>query len=64
MDDLRSMARASKNPKLHFLEIRGASHFSVLAPTNRLIAQKLLRDTGAECNLTFTEDEVKKAVNR
>jgi Fe-S cluster assembly iron-binding protein IscA/pimeloyl-ACP methyl ester carboxylesterase len=59
-DSLRSMARTSKNPKVHFLEVKGANHFDVLAPTNRLIAEKLLRDTGPECNLTFTAEEVSK----
>jgi dipeptidyl aminopeptidase/acylaminoacyl peptidase len=57
---LRTMARTSKNPKVHFLEVKGANHFDLLAPTNRLIAQKVLRDTAPECNLTFTEEEVSK----
>src|SRR5262249_880533 len=63
-DALRSLARASKNPKAHFLAVKGANPFDVLGPTNRLIAGKVLLDTGAECNLSFTEGEVSKAFAR
>ena len=54
------MARASTNPKLRFLTVRGANHFSILAPTTRLIADKVLRDTEPTGNLAFTEDEVNR----
>ena len=54
---LRAMERAANNPKARFFVVKGASHFSVLAPTNRLIAEKILKDTGPACNLTFTEEE-------
>jgi Fe-S cluster assembly iron-binding protein IscA/dienelactone hydrolase len=60
VDSLQSMARSSKNPKVQFFEIRGANHFDLLAPTNRLIAEKILRDTGPTCNLAFTEVELNK----
>ena len=61
---LRSMAKASKNPKVQFLAINGATHFSALSQTNRIIAEKLLKDTDAECNLSFTEEEVSKPFKR
>jgi dipeptidyl aminopeptidase/acylaminoacyl peptidase len=61
---LQAMARSSTNPKAHFLTVRGANHFSTLAPTNRLIAERILRDTGPACNLTFTEAEVSKPFAR
>jgi dipeptidyl aminopeptidase/acylaminoacyl peptidase len=57
---LQAMARTSTNPRVVFLPVRGATHFSILLPTTRLIAGKILRDDGPECNLTFTEDEVSK----
>ena len=62
ISSLKTMARASKNPNAHFLPVQGATHFSVLAPVNRLLAQKILADTGPACNITVTEDEVNKAV--
>jgi acetyl esterase/lipase len=64
VDSLRAMARTSTNPQAHFLPVRGADHFSILAPTTRLIAEKVLRDTGLACNLTFSEDEVSKPFGR
>jgi dienelactone hydrolase len=61
---LQAMARASKNPNAHFLAVRGASHFSILAPATRVIAGKILSDTGATCNLTFTEQEMGKLLGK
>lgn len=55
---LQALARFSSNPNAHFIPVRGANHFSVLAPATRLLADKVLHDTGPICNLTFTEDEM------
>jgi dipeptidyl aminopeptidase/acylaminoacyl peptidase len=55
---LRLMARASTNPLLHFHEVAGADHFSILAPTNRLIASKILRDDAPATNIEFTAQEL------
>jgi dienelactone hydrolase len=57
---LQAMARTSTNPKAHFLAVRGANHFSILAPTNSLIATRIRRDDGQACNLAFTEEELSK----
>jgi acetyl esterase/lipase len=57
---LRAMARSSTNSNVHFVPVRGANHFSSLAPTTRLIADRILRDDGTACNLSFTEEEVSK----
>ncbi len=38
--------------------MQGATHFSILAPVNKLIAKKVLADTGTETNLSFTEAEL------
>lgn len=62
VDSLQAMARASTNPQLHFLLVQGASHFSVLAPVCRLLADKVVHDTGAAGSLTLTEGEVNGAV--
>jgi dipeptidyl aminopeptidase/acylaminoacyl peptidase len=42
IDSLRTMAKSSQNANAHFLAVNGATHFSILAPTNRLIADKIL----------------------
>jgi dienelactone hydrolase len=64
LDSLQAMSRASTNPLIHFLPVKGANHFSILAPTTRLIASKVLHDDGAETNLTFSEEEVNKLFGR
>jgi hypothetical protein len=58
------MARSSTNPNAHFLAVRGASHFSILAPVTRLIADKVLADNGPASKLTFTEEELGRLFTR
>ena len=60
VDSLQAMARSSSNPKAQFFAVRGANHFSLLAPTNRLLADRILHDDGPACNLTFTAEELSK----
>jgi hypothetical protein len=55
---LEAMARASTNPMVHFLPVNGASHFSILAPTNALIARKILADAGPTTTIAFSEQEL------
>jgi hypothetical protein len=61
---LQRMARASTNPKLHFYPVKGATHFSILAPTNRLIASKILSDDGPTTNIAFSEEELNRLLAR
>jgi acetyl esterase/lipase len=58
ISSVRAMAKKSTNPKAHFIEVAAADHFSILAPTNELLGQKILQDTGEASNLTFSPDEV------
>jgi acetyl esterase/lipase len=58
LESLQAMARASTNPLAHFHPVRGATHFSILAPATRLIAGKILRDEGPATNITFSEEEL------
>lgn len=55
---LIALHRASRNPLLRLHPVKGADHFSVLAPVTRLVAGKVLRDTGPAANLAFTEQEL------
>jgi hypothetical protein len=52
------------NPLAHFYPVRGADHFSILAPTTRLIAGKILRDDGPAANIAFTEEELHRPFAR
>lgn len=58
VDSLRLLNKYSTSPLVHFVEIRGATHFTALAPTNEIIAGKILADTGPDCNIAIGEDEV------
>lgn len=58
IDSLHGMARSNDNPQVHFLEARGSDHFAVLGPTNRLLAEKVLADTGPTCNIMLTEADL------
>lgn len=62
IDSLKAMAKISTNAHVHFIAIRGANHFATLAPTNQLIARKILQDTGEFSNLSFSEEEVRQNV--
>lgn len=56
---LQRMAAVSKNSNVRFL-IGPATHFSILLPTTRLIASKILRDEGPTTNITLEESELSK----
>jgi acetyl esterase/lipase len=61
IDDLRSMAKKANNPRAHFIEVKNTDHFGILAPTNEIIAKKILQDTTEKSNIYFTEAEVNQA---
>ncbi len=61
-DQLRLMKAATSNPQLHFVEVAGASHFSVLGASNGVIAGKIAADTGPNCNIALDGDELARAV--
>jgi hypothetical protein len=46
------------SPNVHFCVIPGVTHFSILAPANRRIADKILGDSGATSNIQFTDQDL------
>lgn len=50
--------RNFNNPIVRFYSIKNGDHFNILAPTNALIAQKILADTEKRCGIFFTDREV------
>ncbi|MFZ6871190.1 alpha/beta hydrolase family protein [Undibacterium sp. Di27W] len=58
IDSLELMRSKSTNPHIQFLSVKGASHFTILAPGNDLIARKILLDDGAVCNIKLIENEM------
>ena len=61
---MRGLVKACRNPLVHLLRARGATHFSILAPVTRMIAQKILLDSGTQVNITFSEDEISAPFGR
>lgn len=58
ISSLRSMSAYSKNPKVQFVEIKNTDHFALLTPMNDLFARKIVQDTGPECSITLTPEEI------
>ena len=61
ISSLIELKQKSTNPLISFLAVNGASHFSVLAPSNELIAKKILNDTGPKVQISLTEQELNAA---
>jgi pimeloyl-ACP methyl ester carboxylesterase len=53
IDALYTFKKGLENSLVKLYEVRGRNHFSVLAPTNQLIADQILKDTGNEVKMTF-----------
>jgi acetyl esterase/lipase len=64
IDALRQLSRACKNPAVRFIAVKGADHFSILAPASRLIAEKILQDTGETPILAFTDSELARVMGK
>ena len=61
VEPLRLMKRHNKNPKVSFFEIEGATHFNLLRPLTKFMAEKFVADKGPTVDLTITSDELNKA---
>ena len=61
--DLRDMERRSDNENVHIFIVEDGDHFDILAPITRLLAQKILEDTGTDVNINLTGAEIQNAMN-
>jgi acetyl esterase/lipase len=57
-----AMRSKSRNPQVTFLAVDGASHFSVLAPANEVIARAILADTGPATRIELSEAQLAAAL--
>lgn len=55
---IRSMSRSTKNPHVTFLAVASANHFNILAPATRLIAERILQDSGPMTNINLSEGDL------
>jgi len=58
IESLDAMAAANKNLRVRFLGVRGANRRTVVAPAARVIAERILRDTGRLGDIALTEREL------
>jgi hypothetical protein len=58
------MKKEAYGSRINFIEVKNTDHFGILAPTNEIIAKKIVQDTAAESNISFTEAEVNQAFSR
>jgi acetyl esterase/lipase len=56
--ELERMRQKSRNPLITFVAVKGASHFSILAPVTEVIARKISQDTGNNSNIQLSEAEL------
>lgn len=56
-DCFKNLSRTSQNPNIHFVLMRNADHFSICYPINKLIASKILNDTGKTSSISITNKE-------
>ncbi|MDE7478802.1 MAG: prolyl oligopeptidase family serine peptidase [Lachnospiraceae bacterium] len=61
---LKNIEKTSENDNIHCYIIEGQDHFSVLAPLTRVVAQKILADTGAACTISITQEELEQAMKQ
>ena len=54
---LESLEQKCTNSAVHFHSVRGADHFSILAPVTQLVATKILRDSGPTTTTTIAFNE-------
>jgi alpha/beta superfamily hydrolase len=62
-DDLEHMRAASHNPKITFISVKGADHFSVLGPANEVIAAKILQDVGAAPQISLSSSDIEATLH-
>lgn len=56
--ELERMKSMSTNLKLHFHPVKGADHFSILAPVTKLITVRIRWDEGETSNIMFKDEEL------
>jgi pimeloyl-ACP methyl ester carboxylesterase len=61
---LRALSSASRNHHIRFHVVEETNHFSILGPLTRLIADKILRDSGRATNVAFADDELNRLIAR
>lgn len=59
---LQALEKSTHSDAVHFYPVAGVTHFSILRPMTRLIAAKIVGDTGPAANITFSDQETGAAI--
>lgn len=58
IESLRAMRKVNTNPNVTFVEVPNATHFTVLAPLNEVMARKILADSGEGPVFSLSAEEI------
>ncbi|MCP1224712.1 prolyl oligopeptidase family serine peptidase [Sebaldella sp. S0638] len=61
-DEMKKIAKENNIP-LYIYDIKGGDHFNIITPVTKIIAEKILNDTGEKANITFTKEDIAKIEN-
>lgn len=61
-DEMQKIAGENNIP-LYIYNIKGGDHFDIVTPVTKMIAEKILNDTGGKTNITFTKEDIAKIEN-
>ncbi len=61
-DEMKKIAEDNNIP-LYIYSIKGGDHFNIITPVTKIIAEKILNDTGEKANITFTKEDIAKIEN-
>jgi alpha/beta superfamily hydrolase len=64
IESLEELKQYNRSSLVQFIEVTDKDHFSVLAPINDLLAQKILSDTSDKSNIKITTAAVRNAVEK
>jgi dipeptidyl aminopeptidase/acylaminoacyl peptidase len=62
IDELALLTQNNRNPLVHFLPVAGGTHFSILQPISKLVAAKILGDSGPTSNITFAGSQLSESM--
>jgi Fe-S cluster assembly iron-binding protein IscA len=64
LSDLLALSATNSNPRAQFFPVKRATHFSIIGPLNRLLADKVVHDEGKTTAIAFTEKELQNLTPR
>ena len=56
-NEVQKIADKNKIPFYSYV-IKGADHFNIIVPVTKVIAKKILEDTGQEVNIKFDKEDI------